>query len=146
MIHYFKIMIKPVIRKLSRDSFDISFRSAVNIGSLFYTSDFSETQNNKWLFRKLMFWLKLFYLKKLQIVDTECTFIRTNPYPYDVPLSVRFLVEMKTLISLNAYVDVYPYPYVVPLSKPFLAVLRFTEVYFVLDNVRFGFHNFGQSI
>jgi hypothetical protein len=58
---------------------------------------------------------------------TGCTLIRTHPYPYDVPLSVRFLVEMKTRISLKAYVDVYPYPYVVPLSKQFLAELRCTD-------------------
>ena len=34
---------------------------------------------------------------------------------------------MKTLISLNAYVYVYPYPYVVPLSERFLAELRCTD-------------------
>ena len=45
----------------------------------------------------------------------------------NAPLSVRFLAEMKTLISLNAYIDVYPYPYVVPLSERFLAELRCTD-------------------
>jgi hypothetical protein len=64
---------------------------------------------------------------RLGVYYTGCTLIRTHPYPYDVPLSVRFLVEMKTLISLNAYVDVYPYPYVVPLSERFLAELRCTD-------------------
>ena len=59
--------------------------------------------------------------------NTECTLIRTHPYPYDVPLSVRFLVEMKTLISLNAYLDVYPYPYVVPVSVRFLTELKCTD-------------------
>ena len=47
--------------------------------------------------------------------NTECTLIRT------------ILVVMKTLISLNAYLDVYPYPYVVPLSERLLAELRCTD-------------------
>ena len=77
--------------------------------------------------------------------SAECTLISTHSYPYDVPLSVRFLVEMKTLISLNAFVDVYPYPYVVPLSERFLAELRCTDkgtpsvqsIKLILKNVRF---------
>jgi hypothetical protein len=64
---------------------------------------------------------------------SRCTLIRTHPYPYDVPLSVRctlirtIMVEMKPLISLNANVDVHPYPYVVSLSARFLAELMCTD-------------------